>query len=371
MSRYRFELATPADDGELRAVLAATPMPGSIAVSFHREPSYFGAAVVDGRFRQTLAARDQQTGRIVAVASRSVGPRYVNGQPADVGYLSGLRVLEGHRGLGMLGRGYAFLRQLHADGRTPLYLTTIASDNQPALAALTAGRAGLPMYHYAGRYVTVAIGLSRGRKCEISGAGVETRPARVDDVPAVLDFIRRVGPQRQFFPCYEAGDFFSDEGAFRGLRPEQLLLAFRGGQLVGTLGGWDQHAFRQIVLHDYGRLRRRLRPLYNVWAQVRGLPRLPLPNVPIRHLIAALPLVESDDPLIFQELLGTLVQRTSGGPWEYLLVGMHESDPLLAATRRYPAQHYTTNLYLACWEDGEPFRQALDARPRYLELGSL
>jgi len=105
MSRYRFELATPADDGELRAVLAATPMPGSIAVSFHREPSYFGAAVVDGRFRQTLAARDQQTRRIVGVASRSVGPRYVNGQPADVGYLSGLRVLEGHRGLGMLGRG--------------------------------------------------------------------------------------------------------------------------------------------------------------------------------------------------------------------------------------------------------------------------
>ena len=93
--------------------------------------------------------------------------------------------------------------------------------------------------------------------------------------------------------------------------------------------------------------------------------------MPIRHLIAALLLVESDDPLIFQELLGTLVQRTSGGPWEYLLVGMHESDPLLAAPRRYPAEHYTTNLYLACWDDGEPFRQTLDARPRYLELGSL
>jgi hypothetical protein len=155
------------------------------------------------------------------------------------------------------------------------------------------------------------------------------------------------------------------------LRPEDLLLAFRGGRMVGTLGGWDQHAFRQIVVHDYGRLRRRLRPLYDVWARFRGLPRPPLPNVPIRHLIAALPLVAGDEPNIFQELLGALVRRASGGPWEYLLVGMHESDPLLAATRRYPAEWYTTNLYLACWEDGEPYRQSLDARPRYLELGSL
>lgn len=371
MNRYQFELATPADDGELRAVLAATPMPGSIAVSFRREPSYFDAAVVEGRFRQTLAARDQQTQQIVGVGSRSVGARYVNGQPAEIGYLSSLRILEAHRGLGLLARGYAFLRNLHADGRTPLYLTTIASDNQPALAVLTSGRAGLPMYHFAGRYFTAAIGISRGGKSGAGCAGFEIRPARVDDVTAIVDFIRRAGPQRQFFPCYEAGDLFSDQGVFRGLQPEDLLLAFRGGQLVGTLGGWDQHAFRQIVVHDYGRLRRRLRPLYDVWARFRGLPRLPLPNVPIRHLIAALPLVAGDEPIIFQELLGALVRRTSGGPWEYLLVGMHESDPLLAATRRYPAEWYTTNLYLACWEDGEPCRQSLDARPRYLELGSL
>ncbi len=140
MGRYRFELAGPKDDAELRAVLAETPMPGAISVAFRREPSYFAAAVVDGRFRQVIAARDEQTERIVGFGSRSVGMRYVNGRPTAVGYLSGLRILEEHRCAGVLARGYAFVRKLHEDGRTPLYVTTIATENRAALAVLTGGR---------------------------------------------------------------------------------------------------------------------------------------------------------------------------------------------------------------------------------------
>ena len=57
---------------------------------------------------------------------------------------------------------------------------------------------------------------------------------------ALLAFLRRVGPSRQFFPCYEAHDFFHARGTFRDLRPSDLLLAFRDGRLVGTLGGWNR-----------------------------------------------------------------------------------------------------------------------------------
>src|SRR5437763_13525040 len=88
MTQYRFDLAAAADDGDLRRVLAETPMPGRIAVSFRREPSYFAAAVVDGRFRQVIAARDRDDARIVGFGARSVGERYVNGRPTPVGYLS-------------------------------------------------------------------------------------------------------------------------------------------------------------------------------------------------------------------------------------------------------------------------------------------
>ena len=161
MNRYRFELAGPADDADLRRVLAATPMAGNIAVAFHREPSYFAGARVEGRFRQIVACRDTESGRVVGFGVRSASPRYVNGRPESVGYLSTLRLLGEHRNRGLVARGYAFFRRLHADGLARLYLTTIAEGNTTALTQLTSGRAGLPAYHDAGRYHTAAIPLTR------------------------------------------------------------------------------------------------------------------------------------------------------------------------------------------------------------------
>src|SRR5262245_56306747 len=157
MPPYRIERAGEADDADLRAILAATPMEGAAVVSFRRDPSYFAAAVVEGRFREVIACRDLRTGRLVGFGARAVSPRHVNGVPEPVGYLSTLRLLEGHRNRGLVARGYAFLRKLHADGRTPLYLTTIAEGNRTALEVLTSGRAGLPAYHFAGNYHTTAL----------------------------------------------------------------------------------------------------------------------------------------------------------------------------------------------------------------------
>jgi hypothetical protein len=369
MSRYQFDLAGPADDADLRRLLAETPMPGRIAVCFRREPSYFAGAAVEGRFLQVLIARDLDENAIVAVGSRSVSPRHVNGRPEAIGYLGGLRIQQAYRNGTLLARGYAFLRRLHGDGRTHLYLTTIAEGNRVALAMLTSGRAGLPAYHDAGRYHTAA--LARVRQARQHRSPIAVQPATPDDVPAIVAFLEEVGPRRQFFPCYEPGDFFTPEGLFRDLRPEHLLLARRGGRLIGTLAGWDQHNFRQTVVHAYSWPLCWLRPLYNAWARWRGAPRLPRPGQAFPYLSAALLAVADDAADVFAALLETLLSSERPGPWEYLLIGLHETDPFLAVLRTYRATWYTTRLYLVCWEDGEPLRRMLDSRPPYLELGCL
>src|SRR5437667_49717 len=140
MSRYHIELATPADDADLRRIMAETPMAGRIAVSFHREPSYFDAAVVDGSFRHIVAAR-------------------------------------------------------HADS---------------------------PIIHRAERQPR---------------ADISIRHARLEDLPTVLQFLEANGPRRQFFPRYTARDFFADNGGLKGLRPADMLLAFRNNRLAGMLAG--------------------------------------------------------------------------------------------------------------------------------------
>jgi hypothetical protein len=366
MSLYQFEVATPDADAELRRILAETPMPGRVVVSFRREPSYFAAAVVDGGFHQVIAARDRAADRLIGFGARSVRDRYVNGRVEPIGYLNSLRGLAEYRNRGLLARGYAFFRKLHADGRTRLYLSTIAEGNDTALAVLTSGRAGLPAYHFAGNYHTAALPLGQRRASTAGGI----RPATEQDLPAVLSFLNSVGPRRQFFPRYGVEDFFQPQGTFRDLRPADLFLAYRGGRLVGTLAGWDQHAFRQTVVQRYETPLRWLRPFYNGWARFRSLPGLPAPGQPFPYVTAALPLVADDDPAVFAALLENVLARPRRGRG-YLLLGLHEADPLLAVVRSYRAAWYTTRLYLVCWEDGEGLRAGLDARPPYLELGSL
>jgi hypothetical protein len=372
MSRYRFELASPADDEDLRRVLAETHMDGRIQVAFHREPSYFDAASVDGRFRQTIACRDTESGRIVGFGSRSIAERYVNGISAPVGYLSALRLLKEHRSRGLVARGYACFRKLHAaDNRTPLYLTTIAEGNQAALAVLTTGRAGLPAYHDAGRFYTVAIPIKRRRALPSNDFQGTIRSATAGDAPMILDYLAQHGPARQFFPCYAAADIFSAQGLLKSLTPDRLLLAFDAGRLAGILAGWDQMAFRQSIVHGYSGALRYARPIYNAWAWARGLPPLPAVGSPFRYLIGALPVVADHRSEVFRALVDELLCRAAGWPYQYLLVGLHESDPLLPEVRRRSATEYKTRLFLVCWDDGEPLRESLDGRPPYLELGSL
>jgi hypothetical protein len=169
----------------------------------------------------------------------------------------------------------------------------------------------------------------------------------------------------------QAEDIFSAQGTYRGMRPEDLLLAFRDTVLVGTLAAWNQQAFRQTVIHSYAGHLHWTRPVYNIWARCRGTPPLPEPAQPLRYRLAALPVVANDDRQVFQTLLDELLTHRAGTEHDYLLVGLHENDPLLPVLHRYQGVRYTTRLFVVCWSDGEAMRATLDDRPPYLELGSL
>lgn len=373
MNTLRFDVAAAQHDAQLRDVLASTPMDGHVQVSFRREPSYFDASVVEGPHRQTLVARDGE--HLAAIGCRSARERYVNGQPMPIGYLSGLRLRPQYRGSGLLGRGYRFLHELHRDGRTNLYLTTIAEGNDVATRLLTSARTWLPRYHAAGCYCTFVIPARRVPRDEQREASdCEVRRANTADLPALLELLSNAGGRRQFFPCYEAEDFFHDQGTFRGLAAENIVLASRSGQLVGSIAAWDQRSFRQSVVEGYSGWLRQMRPAYNLWARLRRQPRLPAPHNPLPLITAAIPVVVDDELAVFRSLLGRLIDEiprgTSANP-DYLLLGLHERDPLTPVARRMATQVYVTRLYYVCWQDGEQLREQLDGRPPYLELGCL
>ena len=371
MSRFQFELATDDDDQAIRDLLAEVTMPGRVSITFRREPSYFEGAVVDGRFRQVMILRDRDTGRIAGLACRSVRTMCVNGRARPVGYLSSLRILEPYRNALVLARGYAFLKELHGDGLTNLYLTTIAEGNDRAIALLTSGRAGLPTYRDAGKYHTLVIPLRRRPRARQTSSSISVRPVRASDAEGLCEFLATEGPRRQFFPAYSADEFFAEGATFKDLRPTDVLAAYRDGEIVGTLAGWNQRAFRQTMIEGYSGPLRWLRGAYNGWARLLGRPSLPAPGTALRHVMAAIPVVRGDDPEVFTALLRSLVNHLAAGPHDFLLVGLHENDPLLPTAQKLSVNAYVTRLYLVSWEGDETGGEELGARPPYLELGCL
>lgn len=369
MSRFRFELAAPADDADLREVLRETPMQGRISVAFLREPSWFAASVIDGDVRQVIACRDCESGRVVGFGSRAIRTLYIDGQPQRVGYLNSLRLLSPYRNQGLVARGYAFFRKMHADGLAPYYLTTIAAGNVPALNSLTKGRAGLPMYVPAGDYHTFAIPLTR-RPLK-NRTSLKIRLASPDDLTAIFEFLNREGPRRQFFPVVSSEELSSGTGQFLGLQLEDILLAWRGAQLVGMLGAWDQHGYKQNVVMGYEGALRWMRPVLNAYWSLHGQPRLPPPGGPLHFRVAAFPIVVHDSADILEELLAATCCRHSHSVASHLLLGMHERDPLLPIARRWMTACYTTHLYLVAWNGLDEIADLAQRRVPYMELGAL
>jgi hypothetical protein len=306
------------------------------------------------------------------MGSRAISPRYVNGKPTAVGYLSGLRLLREYRGkAALLARGYHFLRELHEDRRAPFYLTTIAADNDVA-RVLTSRRAGLPVYHAIGSFHTLAISTSRLiRFCARHQRTAELRPATIADRDDILAFLNTHGPSRQFFPVYGRDDLFADRGLLRGLHPADVLLARRDGSIIGTLACWNQRSFKQIIVHRYAGYVSAIRPLYNAWAGLKRQPKLPPAGSALKCNLSAIPVVSDECRGEFPALLAAAQQRLAKSGEPLLLVGLHDADPLLPIARQVAGREYLTTLYLVYWPGEEPDLAGLLQRVPYLELGGL
>src|SRR5688500_1397990 len=86
--QVRFQVATRADDPEIRRLLRDNPMRGAVSISLEREPDYF--TEIPGEVRTTIIARADS--RLVCIGSCAFRSRYVNGVPRRVGYLGALRL---------------------------------------------------------------------------------------------------------------------------------------------------------------------------------------------------------------------------------------------------------------------------------------
>lgn len=360
-------LAQPQDDAALRRLLASHVMPGPVRYRIACEPSLHQALAVHGRSHQLLLAEDED-GAPAGLALRSLGAVHAHGSELPCGRLGLLRLSQAGRGR-LLARGFAWLRRLHRDGAARFYLTTIMAANRQAQALLTSGRAGLPTYAPLG-LVRTRILASR-RRPPPPLAGISIVPAQVGDCEAILALVEQVATRRSLVPAYRATDLTAGQGLLPGLGLGDLLLAWRGRDLLGCLGVWDQRPFRQLVVDGYTPWMAMMRPAWNLAAPLAGLPRLPAAGAVPAQGFAALPLMRDDDAVVADQLLGHALALAHARGLDALVLATHADDPLAAVWRRRPGWELASHLYAVHWDDGTAEVAALRQAPPYVEGGAL
>ena len=364
----QFELASASDEPALRRILRETPFDGDVSVTLEREPCVHFGNAIEGESSQILVARPAPGQPIIGMATRTLIDSYVNGAPKRIGYLSQLRILPSYQARPRtLKGGYAAMRELHADGAAPFYVTTIIADNEPARRVLEAGLAGFPTYHYAGDLVTLLVATSGG--VEAPAQTVATAEPR--DLDAIVECLARNGTRYQFSPRWTR-DVLLSPNRSRGLRVQDFLIARRDQCVVGCLALWDQREFKQTIVRGYSARLAWARPVSNLLSPLIGSPKLPAVGGSVSFAYLSHLAVDDDDAGVFTALLCAARRIAARRGLDHLCIGLGGRHPLMGvALARFGAREYRSRAYVVHWDDGLEAVRALDDRPIHLEVAIL
>jgi hypothetical protein len=364
----RFELANASDEPALRRILRETPFAGDVRVTLEREPCVHFGSAIEGESSQILVARPAPGDPIIGMATRTLIDSYVNGTPKRIGYLSQLRILPSYQARPRtLKGGYAAMRELHADGAVPFYVTTIIADNEPARRVLEAGLAGFPTYQYVGDVVTLLVTVAGATQ----GATADITAAELRDIDSIVECLERNGARYQFAPRWTREIVLSPARS-RGLRIQDFLVARRGEHVIGCLACWDQRAFKQTIVRGYSPRLAWARPVSNLLSPLTGFPRLPAVGGSVSFAYLSHLAVDDDDPAVFTALLQAARHAAAHRGLDHLCIGLGTAHPLASvAQARFGVREYRSRAYVVHWDDGAEAVRALDGRPIHLEVAIL
>lgn len=332
----RVRLAVPGDDAAIRRLLRQRALDGEIRLTLEREPDYFASLDRESLRHDTLLVESAENGELIGMGSRLVQSAWRSGDVGPLGYLSQIRLQEGHRLPPRAARqAWQRLGATRLGEEAPFDLTSITLDNRSARRLLEHGLPGQPRYHAIGDYRVHALATGRALP---EPQGVELREADETDWQEILAW--RLARRRR------ASLALAGPEEARVLR----LVARRRGRLLAGLAVLDATPWRQLVVRGYvGRLAM-LRPTLNLARALTGTPRLPRVGEPLRcGQVVDLAHAPGEEPAAIA-LLRAAACRAAGFGLDLLLVGHAERDPLGAWLRHtLPGRHYRTRLYAVAW----------------------
>jgi hypothetical protein len=261
------------------------------------------------------------------------------------------------------------LRELHEKDPVPAYLVSVVSGNSEAEGVLIhKARRTFPAFRHVADFSSLAIALGRRKKPPIRG-DIKLCCATADQAEEIVEFLRKHGSQRQFFPIWTTSELL--QLTEFGLRFEDIQVARRHGRIIGISGLWDQSAYKQTIVRAYSGWMRAAAPFYNLTAPWLGRPALPSTGAKLRSVYAAFVCIANEEIQVFSALLRELYNCGSAQGFDYLLLGLDSRDSFLPIAQKYAHVLYPSRLYLAEWPDGGKLYERLDHRTTYVDIATL
>ncbi|RPH86269.1 MAG: hypothetical protein EHM66_04530 [Deltaproteobacteria bacterium] len=356
------------DDEQICVLMRSISMPGIISLTVDCEPSFFKAIEVEGYVRRVIVGESNQ--QIVGACLMAKRRMFLNGIPADVGYMSSLRIDPLIRSKTHITQGVQIFRQWHKESfGVPFYLFAVLKDNLVARNVLTSGLFGLPASKDVGTLYAAAIPLLIRRLPRLPD-GLRVVRGSVVGAVKIAKFLNRTGSEKQFFPVYTADDILADDQILQGLHLDDFYIAVTGDHIVGVIACWNQLPFRRTLVTGYSGYMRWLKQLIAPLVKALHIAPIPNPGEAFRNVFAACIAIAGNDQQIFKLLLDTILHDEYNTGKTFLMVGLMEGDPLLPALRKYLHIPIRTCIYAWAWDGLDAVNQ-LDGRLPYLELGGL
>ncbi|MDR0480350.1 MAG: GNAT family N-acetyltransferase, partial [Gallionellaceae bacterium] len=343
----RYELASPADDAALRALLRANQLPSWAVMTMEREQSYFAGMDHYGH-DWAVIARDAGD-EVVGMYAAAIHAVHCNGAAADLGYLGALRVNPAYRHrIRILKQGYASIPHL-SPAVVPFWYSVIASGNAPSQRILAANLPGMPHYRKLNELVTLTLPTSRGRRLGL------WRAMRPDETGAVCELYNREAARYHFAPA---------------LTPERIAktgapfyVAERDGVLLATMALWNQQPWKQVVSRGYMQPLATVRPLWNLFARLSRRVCLPRTGSALDQTFLAFLAVSA---AMQDEIHSLLLDALALCSTRVLLLGLHDAHSLLdqRLTQRFRPLYYRGSVYTVSFGASPP----VDARPAQPEI---
>lgn len=356
------------DDAQIRALIKNISMPGRVSLTMDVDPSFFNAVEIEGYERHTIVV--ELSRRIVALGVVSKRTVFINGSPADIGYLSNLRVEKSARGRKIVTEFNRFVNQwLKKEYGVLFYLCAILKGNLKARQALNGGRIDGAEITEIGELYNAAIPLLKRQRPK-PPAGIQVMRGGEIGAGAITQFLNREGSQKQFFPVYTAEDIEANGGILRGLRPDDFHIAVKGDRILGVIARWNQLPFRRMMVTGYSGYMRVLQPLLNAVAKRFCLAPVPDPGGSFRNIYAACMALEDNRADVFDFLLDTILHSEYNTGKTFLSVSLMRGDPLLPVVKKHLHFPISTCIYAMAINNYQNVKR-LDGRTPYIEAAGL